>query len=335
MIGKLIVMGFWGSDSKSPGAQAVSLWLKRGDIGGVIFFEDNLLTPRSARDLTRSFRESAGSLQPLLCVDQEGGAVARLRADRNFEPLPAARSLGTTTPQIAEVFYSRTAEELHRLGFNVNFGPVVDLALNPTGPIVKRGRSYGEHPETVIEYAKTFINAHRRHHVATALKHFPGLGSTSGDTHRSLPIITGTWSPNEIRPFAELVEGGYADMVMMAHVVHADLTEPDRPASLSSHAIQNVLRHKLHYDGIAVADDMQMGAMTRSFSPDESILLGIEAGLDLFIYSNRQHPDAQMPERFHRVIKAAVESNRLPITRIQESVCRISRLERSMSYAEL
>jgi beta-N-acetylhexosaminidase len=96
-----------------------------------------------------------------------------------------------------------------------------------------------------------------------------------------------------------------------------------------------VLRDKLHYDSIVVADDMQMGAITSSFSPDEGILFGIEAGLDLFIYSNRQHPDPQMPERFHRVIKAAIDNNRLPVARIQQSVCRIFRLERSMSYAEL
>jgi beta-N-acetylhexosaminidase len=95
-----------------------------------------------------------------------------------------------------------------------------------------------------------------------------------------------------------------------------------------------VLREKLHHDGVVVADDMQMGAITRSFTPDESILLGIEAGLDLFIYSNRQHPDPQMPERFHRVTKAAVDSNRLPLARIHQSVCRILRLERSMAYKE-
>jgi beta-N-acetylhexosaminidase len=334
MIGKMIVMGFWGSDPASPGAQTVSLWLKRGDIGGVIFFEDNLLSPRTARDLTRYFRESAGSLRPFLCVDQEGGAVARLRADRGFEPLPAARSLATTSPHIAAVFYNRTADELRHLGFNVNFGPVVDLALNHHGPIANLGRSYGRDPAMVIEYAKTFINAHRRNHVATALKHFPGLGSTSADSHRSLPKITATWSPDEMRPFAELVEDGYADMVMMAHVVHSDLTEANRPASLSTQAIENVLRERLHHDGVVVADDMQMGAITRSFTPDESILLGIEAGLDLFIYSNRQHPDPQMPERFHRVTKAAVDSNRLPLARIHQSVCRILRLERSMGYKE-
>jgi len=137
-----------------------------------------------------------------------------------------------------------------------------------------------------------------------------------------------------MRPFAALVEDGYADMVMMAHVVHSDLTEANRPASLSTHAIENVLRGELRYDGIVVADDMQMGAITQSFTPDESILLGIEAGLDLFIYSNRQHPDSQMPERFHRVTKAAVDSNRLPLARIQQSVYRILRLEQSMGYEE-
>ena len=112
--------------------------------------------------------------------------------------------------------------------------------------------------------------------------------------------------------------------------MHADLTEPGRPASLSSRAIQGLLRTTLAYDGVVVSDDMHMGALTRFFLPDDSIFFGIDAGLDLFIYSNRQHPDPQMPARFHRVIKAAVESDRVPRARIEESVRRISVLKQSI-----
>jgi beta-N-acetylhexosaminidase len=192
------------------------------------------------------------------------------------------------------------------------------------------GRSFGTNPAMVIEYAKAFIDAHRRNNILTALKHFPGQGSAFVDTHRSLARITATWTRNELRPFSELIAVSYGDMVMAGHLVHADLTEPGRAASLSPRAVQGMLRTTLGYDGVVVADDMQMVAITRSFPPDEAILLGIEAGVDLFIFSNRQHPDPQMPGRFHRVAKAAIESERVQRARIDESVRRISKLKRSV-----
>ena len=96
--------------------------------------------------------------------------------------------------------------------------------------------------------------------------------------------------------------------------------DPELPASLSCAAVQGLLRDKLGYSGAVVADDMQMGALRRYFPPDESILMGIEAGIDLFIYSNRLYPDPQMPARFHRVVKAAIESGRLSRERIERSV---------------
>src|SRR5260221_12332695 len=95
MIGEMIVMGFWGSDPTSPGARAISSWLRDGLVGGVIFFEDNLPSPHAATDFIEAFREAAGESTPFLCLDQEGGAVARLRPERGFERLPAAKLVGT------------------------------------------------------------------------------------------------------------------------------------------------------------------------------------------------------------------------------------------------
>jgi beta-N-acetylhexosaminidase len=120
-------------------------------------------------------------------------------------------------------------------------------------------------------------------------------------------------------------------MIMVAHLVHAELTEPGRPASLSPKAVQGLLRHQLNYQGLVVADGMQMGALRRFFTPDEAILLGIEAGVDLFIFTNREHPDAQMPQRFHRVVQAAIAGGRLTAARIGESHRRIAALERSLN----
>jgi beta-N-acetylhexosaminidase len=300
-------------------------------IGGVIFFEDNLPSPHAATDLTQAFREAAGTSIPLLCLDQEGGVVSRLRAEHGFEPLPSARSVGSMSRRAAGALYDQTAREMRRLGFNTNLGPVVDLATNPHNRVIEGlGRSFGASPEKVIDCAKAFIDAHRSNHIITALKHFPGEGSASTDTHRSMATITATWNRDELRPFSELTSSGYADMVMVGHLTHADLTEPDRPASLSPRAVQGLLRTTLAYHGVVVSDDMQMGALTRFFLPDEVILFGIEAGLDVFIYSNRQNADPQMPARIHRVARAALENGRVPQARFEESFLRISILTQSM-----
>jgi beta-N-acetylhexosaminidase len=331
MIGQMIVMGFKGAEPNAPGAQALAEWLRSGLVGGVIFSDGNLVSPQAAERLTRFFRAAAHPSVPFLCVDQEGGVVVRLRAERGFAPLPAAKAVATRSAHDAELLYERTAGELCRLGFNVNFGPVVDLAVNSDNPIIEAlGRSYGADPETVVKYAKAFVNAHRRNHVLTALKHFPGHGSTSLDSHLSLPNISGIWRRDELRPFAELARAGYADMVMVGHLVHDELTGRGRPASLSALAVQGLLRERLGYAGVAVSDDMQMGALRHFFAPDECILLGVEAGIDLFIYNNRDYPDPQMPGRFHRVVKAAIDDGRLKPARVEASFRRLRQLKQKL-----
>jgi beta-N-acetylhexosaminidase len=327
-IAQMIIMGFHGSGAAAPGPRAIAGWLRTRRIGGVIFFEENLPSPLEAQRLTRRFRDAAAPAVPLLGVDQEGGAISRLRAERGFQPLPSAHDVAAMSPKGAERLYRRTAQELHRLGFNLNFGPVIDLALNASNPVIEGlGRSYGKDPRAVVRYAQAFIRAHRRYHVLTALKHFPGHGSAGADSHRSLPNVTGVWRREELRPYAELIRTDHADMIMAGHLVHDRLTGPRLPASLSSTAIQGLLRHTLGYRGVVVSDDMQMGALAR-FGLDERILLGIEAGCDLFIYANRRDPDPQMPERFHRVVKEAIRRGRLTARRIEASAARIGRLKR-------
>jgi beta-N-acetylhexosaminidase len=333
-IGQMLIIGFRGADLNSPSVKAVSDWLKDGSIGGVIFFEDNLPSPELAKRLLAQFRRAAAPAVPLLCVDQEGGSVARLAPEHGFEPLASAKSIASASLGDAELAYDHTARELHTLGFNVNFGPVVDLDLNAINPTIEElGRSYGADPTIVVEFAKAFIDAHRRNHIATALKHFPGHGSTADDSHLTLPNITSVWRKEELNPFAQLITSGYADMVMVGHLVHDHMTG-GRPASLSSRAIQGLLRGAMGYDGVVVSDDMQMSALRNYYPPDESILLGIEAGIDLFIYSNREHADPSMPGRFHRVVRGALESGRIARARIDKSVKRLELLRSSVMLAE-
>jgi beta-N-acetylhexosaminidase len=329
-LGQMLLMGFWGSEPSAPGVQSTTALLQSGTIGGVIFFEDNILQ-NSIQSLTRLFREAASPVIPFLGVDQEGGIVSRLRPDQGFEPLPSARAIAALGQNLALYYFDRTARELHSLGFNTNFAPVVDLLINADSAVIAQlGRSFSSNPSTVVEFAKLFIECHHRHNVLTAIKHFPGHGSTALDSHRALPDITDVWRPEELKPFAELISDRIVDMVMVGHLVHRDITGEGRPATLSARAIEGLLRGKLGYEGVVISDDMQMSALRNHFEADESIILGMDAGLDLFLFLNREHPDSEMPGRFFRVLRAAVRDRRISMDRIDQSVGRILALKRKL-----
>lgn len=328
-IGQMLVLGFWGSDKNSDGAKQIATWLAEGKIGGVIFFQDNLTSPTATKSLTDAFIRSAPHIPPLLCVDQEGGIVSRLQATHGFAGLPSAQNVAASSPDAARALYNQSADELSHLQFNVNFGPVVDLALNPKNRIIEGlGRSYGADPKVVDEYARAFIDSYRSKHILTAIKHFPGHGSTPADSHASLPDISSVWSEAELIPFRDLIkQSPSVDMVMIGHLTNSRLFGTDLPASLSRQAIEGVLRQRLGFDGVVVTDDMDMGAIRNSFTPDQSILMGVNAGADLFVYSNREYKDSEMPDRFIEVVKRGVTDKKISSGRIEESVARILRLK--------
>ncbi len=326
LVGQMLVVGFRGDEPDTPGAEAVRGWLAAGKVGGVIFFEDNLASPAAALRLTRAFRQAAGPRRtPLLAIDQEGGAVARLRPERGFKALPAAREVAAREG-VGEAFarYEDLARELSRLGFNVNFGPVVDLDLNRGSRIISGlGRSFGTDPATVSNYARVFIAAHREAGVMTAAKHFPGHGSTALDSHDTLPDITAEWRSEELAPFADLTSDGLVPMIMVGHLVHRGMTGAGTPASLSRKAVTALLRDKLGFQGLIVTDDMHMGAVRGNFSFEQAVLLAVEAGNDLLVFSNREWADTNLPDRVAAVIRAAVDSGRISRERLLESYRRI------------
>jgi beta-N-acetylhexosaminidase len=328
-IGQMIIVTFDGGYLNTPGAQTILGLLQKGAIGGVLFSDSNLLSPSPANQLADAFWTEAHPLRPFLCVDQEGGAISRLKSDRGFEPLFSAKKMATLTPELAEAYYERAAQQLFRLGFNVNLAPVVDLDINESSPIIgKLGRSYSKDPDLVAKFAEVFIAAHHKHHILTAMKHFPGHGSTAADSHRTLPDITATWRKEELIPYRNLILAQMTDMIMVGHLVHSAITESGRPASLSRRAVGGLLRGDLNYSGVVISDDMQMGALAQHFSADERILLGVEAGVDLFVYNIREHPDPEMPERFHRVVASGIARGRIGQTDIDQSLLRISALKR-------
>ncbi len=333
-IGGMLVIGFRGSTRAEADAtlrQIASLAL-----GGVVLFDRDQLTggprnvesPEQLAALVRSLKE-ASTVAPLtVAIDQEGGRVARLDETYGFPPSRTAAELGRLNdPAVTETEARAMAEVLVAAGVTLNLAPVVDLAVNPTNPIIAAvDRSYGADPDVVISQAAAFIEAHHAVGVACTLKHFPGHGSSTGDTHLGVVDVTDTWTEVELEPFAALVERGLADAVLTAHVFNAHL-DPDHPATLSRATVTGILRERIGFDRAVFSDDMQMRAISDAYGYAEAVALAIEAGIDLLVVANQIVYEPDIASQTIDIIEGLVRAGRITETRIDESWRRISALK--------
>ena len=251
MIGQTIMVGFSGQNEHDPGVKAVRDQLAKGLIGGVVLYPENISSQRQLRLLTAFLANANSKLVPFIAVDQEGGRVQRLDRRTGHTHFPSAQKMGrdaTLTPEAARRIYGEMAKELAGAGINLNFGPVVDLSLNPWNAVIaRRKRSYGADPKTVTSLARSFIAAHREANVATVAKHFPGHGSSWSDSHKSLPDISRSWQESELEPYAALSHDGLLDMVMVGHLYHPRFSDGDKlPTSLSASAIRALSGRRLY-----------------------------------------------------------------------------------------
>lgn len=333
-IGAMLVVGFRG---RTPAeADATLRHIASLSLGGVVLFDRDQLTagPRNVESpdqlaaLVRSLKE-ASTVAPLtVAIDQEGGLVARLDETYGFPPSHSAAELGRLNdPAVTGAEARAMAEVLVAAGITLNLAPVVDLAVNPTNPIIAAvGRSYGADPTVVIAQATAFIEAHRALGVACTLKHFPGHGSSTGDTHLGVVDVTDTWTEVELEPFAALVERGLVDAVLTAHVFNAHL-DPDHPATLSTATVTGILRDRIGFTGAVLSDDLQMGAIRDAYGYDEAVALAIEAGIDLLVVANQIVYEPDVASRTIEIVEGLVRSGRVTEARIDESWRRISTLK--------
>lgn len=338
MIGQMILLGFSG-DTPAAAAGMASL-LERGAIGGVIYFRSNVYSLGDVRGINEVLWAGARNLPPLIAIDQEGGWVQRLTKDVGFPELPSAQQVAATrSPAEAEADYYQVAKQLASLGFNLNFGPVVDVNLNPENPVIGRiGRSYSEDPNKVITYAEAFIKAHRKAGMLTSLKHFPGHGSSAGDTHDGFVDITRSWNGDvELLPYQRLMQAGLVDSVMVGHLYNAggprqDLTAK-YPASLSQGWIESVLRGRngLGYQGVVITDDMNMGAITKEFGTDTAIVRAVRAGVDILLFSDPGDDPAGFARHIADLLVAESHAHPEIGINIQLSYGRIERLKSGIS----
>jgi len=336
-IGQMILIGL----PKAELDQKVLEEVKNGKVGALIFFEKNIPNKPNAfasvKNMTWTYQKAA-SIPLFICIDQEGGKVNRLKEKYGFTRSITAAALGKSKSLDSVRFYAEaTAATLAGLGFNVNFAPVVDLAINKDNPIIaKPERAYSANADTVAMMAKEVVKMHRKYGVITSLKHFPGHGSSKDDTHLGVADVTNTWSEDELKPYKLLIDSGYVDAVMTSHIVNKNLDAKGYPGTLSKDILDGILRKRLGFNGVVFSDDMQMHAISKNYGLEETIRLAINAGVDVMCFSNNiAGSDERTVDKVHAIIKKLVSTGEIKPERIDESFQRIIQLKSRMGNKDV
>ena len=331
MAGQMIVVGFQGDSADDPAVRALRDELEAGRLGGVMLLKTNIASLAAVAEMNAAFRATSPGLLPLITLDQEGGAVERLTRDVGFKEIASAADIAAAnSPAQAEAIYGEMARSIAELGFSVNFGPVADVNLNTRNQVIARfGRAYSADPQIVADYDAAFIAAHHAAGLLTALKHFPGHGSSTADSHEGFVDITQTWQPEELDPYRTLIAAGDVDMIMAGHLYHADYTDAgtQTPSSLSPQWIEGVLRGDLGFDGVVISDDLEMGAIRDHFTLEETVTQAVRAGMDVLLFSNTADYRAGLGLEILDILVAEAEADPDFAARIAQSYDRIVALK--------
>lgn len=286
-------------------------------VGGIILFADNVSSAEQTLAYTEGIKNSF-TVPVFIGVDEEGGTVSRLGKKGIVTNNGNMRNIGDSgDPAVAAEVGERLGRELSALGFNLDFAPVADVITNPKNTEIG-SRSFGTDAEIVSLMVVAETEAMQSAGVSAVLKHFPGHGSTSINSHKKTSVSVRNLDELmdvDIKPFKAGIEAG-ADFVMISHMSLPKVTGNYLPCSLSSMIITDILRGELGYNGVVITDAMNMGAVSNLYNSGEAAVLAIEAGADMLL----------MPENLdeaHAALLEAVKDGRISEARIDESVERI------------
>jgi beta-N-acetylhexosaminidase len=290
-IGQMLIVGFRGTEINDE--SNIVKAIKKLNLGGVILFDEdnpsgktmerNIINPEQTKKLIIDLKKYSSLF---IAIDAEGGYVNRLKDKYGFKNIPSAEKMGQGTIENTKKYAVSLGETLSSLGFNLNFAPVVDVNFNSLNPVIgQMERSFSSDPEKVFSHASSFIEGLHEKNIITSIKHFPGHGSSSNDSHLGMVDVTKTYKEEELVPYKKLIENGYSDMIMTGHIINKSI-DSEFPSTLSPIFLKNILREELKFKGVIVSDDMQMGAIIDHYSFNESIVMAINAGCDILIISN-------------------------------------------------
>lgn len=310
-VGQMVMIGVQGTDVDND-----SLYmLHQYHVGGIVLFDRNLKDEAQTKKFIQDLQAQADEKVPLFIgIDEEGGSV--VRGSSFITPPPSARSLGTQgETTVAESTADRTGQTLKDMGFNVDFAPVADVSGGD--------RSFSSDPEVVKEFVLATIQGFETSHILYALKHFPGIGRSTVDSHDELSTITASadeMDRQDLIPFQTVISEHQPEdfFILVSHLKYTAY-DKDNPASLSKAVMTDLLRDKLHFDGIIITDDVEMGALAKHYPFREIGVRAVKAGADMVLVCHEYEHETDV----YLGLLDAVEKGEIPMDRIDASVRRI------------
>ena len=297
--------------------------LQKYPVGGVILFSRNIWNRKQTKKLIRKLQKNA-ELPMFISVDEEGGDVARIGNNKKMktDTFPTMEEIGKT--QDADYVYymaSTIGSQIGELGFNVDFAPVADVKTSEMNSEIGT-RSFGDDPKKVSEFVSAYVKGLESQNICSTLKHFPGQGSSSGDTHQGSVDIDSSISKLrkiDFVPFVSGIEAG-ADFVMVSHISVSRVTETSEPASVSKLIMTTILREELDYSGLIVTDAFDMACITDKYSAAEAAVKSFNAGADIILMPQ------DLPEAYDAIL-SKVKSGKITEKRLNDTVQRILKLK--------
>jgi len=291
-------------------------------IGNVILFSRNVENALQVKNLNielqKLIRGQTG-YPAFISIDQEGGMVTRLTQD--CTNMPGAMAVAATgNPDNARIAGEITGRELRALGININLAPVMDVNSNPANPVIGV-RSYGDTPETVSSYGIQMMRGLKNSGVMAVLKHFPGHGDTSVDSHLDLPVIDKPLCELEkadFMPFKNAIDCG-AEAVMTSHILFPQICNDNYPATMSRTIITGLLKERMGFKGLVMTDCLEMDAIKKYYGTAKGAVEAIKAGADMVFISH----SAGLVKEAVELIENAVMTGELPVERLDEAVDKI------------
>jgi len=293
------------------------------DLGGVILFGRNIEAPEQVAELSAECEALGRAVPAWVSVDQEGGRVARLKEPfTKWPPMATLGRAGKQSEALAKRFAKALAEELLAVGITLDYAPVLDIHTNPNNPVIG-DRALAERAEDVARLGRVIIRGLQDAGLAACGKHFPGHGDTSTDSHFELPLVE--HEPDRLRaiefePFRAAIAEHVA-FIMTAHVLVPSLDET-RPATLSPHVVQKMLREELKFDGVILSDDLEMKAVSTQYAVPEAAVDAVAAGCDAVLVCQG---NVDLQARTLEALVKAVESGAIPAKRHDDAAMRLKR----------
>lgn len=326
-IGQLMIIGFNGTSVD----ENLNDLVKNSYIGGVILFKDNVESLDGVTELINNIKllNIENKIPLFISVDEEGGVVSRI--PNEFFKLPSSLSIGAYNNEnmsykVGEII----AQELKLMGYNMDYAPVLDVLSNPNNTVIG-SRAFGRDVDTVSNLGVSVMKGISENNVISVVKHFPGHGDTSVDSHYGLPLVEKSLEELkelEFIPFQEAINNG-ADAIMVSHILLQNI-DSENPATMSKKIVSNILRNEMNFDGVVISDDMTMAAIMDNYDIGEASVKAINAGVDIILVCHGYDNEMKV---LNSIIEA-VNSGEITEERLNESVYRILSLKNKYNLSD-